>query len=195
LCCSDRKAPISEKIETNSVLHDSLFYSLNIESLNSQNIDSIKNLAGLKKYKVPEGFKKSLRTIIGLDSDRFNAYFLSKHYEDTSFASISLYVNSIKGDELYFINLSKDLNILSHIVLTEIGCDVVNQYEDKEVVWCERYGIEFNSDNSLLYFKIIDEEVSIEGQSQSYQDSIFTLYPFNSNGLLVDGQKDSLRLK
>lgn len=153
----------------------------------------------LKEYKSSD-FKKGLSTELRNElqkrfslSANYSAFLIEQGDVAEGIEYFIIGLNSVNGDFITFLTVNDKSEILFSERLTMNECDIVDQDDEKEVIWCDK------KEASLLKGRLYTTKVHVEEQSYGKyslfeKDSIVSIYELSKTGLLNLVMTDSVRL-
>ncbi len=146
---------------------------------------AVADLASLNK--LDDNVKGLIAGFLGW-TDSFEAY-LYKSFEENG-SSVVL-ISSIRGKTLHLL-ISEDDEIKEFIELTKDQCDLMDQYEDYELIHCEIISASIKGNEFGLYRNLIDTK-DFGDHTENMKDSLIYNYQINNGITLLI--KDSVRVE
>jgi len=141
---------------------------------------------------VNEKVKGSIKLWLSMN-DNFSA-FLYKEYESVKgIKPMIIAFNSMARNSFVLLLLDSENKVMSFKEITSSICDVIDQDDEKEVIWC---GIEKASfiNSKLFTTRVRIKEFDYGKYSTFDKDSINSIYEISKDGLLILTHQDSIRL-
>lgn len=129
-----------------------------------------------------------------MESDILEAFFYSKIKSAEEYSSMVLLTSDLESSYFMTITLDKEGDIISCLRLTNDSCDLVEQNDEMEEIWCNYRESSLLTSNEFRLIELHKEEISYDEYSLIVVDSLTKKYEFNSKGNLSLINKDSVRM-
>lgn len=175
-------------------INDSLFYKKNAREFKWSSIKAIeKNSKPL--YSTSDSIRKQLFDCLDIKSEILGVDYYSPVKSEEGLTAFVALVSTMESKSLMLITTSDGSNIISCVQLTENRCDLVEQHEDSEEIWCDVKEAYLTDSNELQLIHVFTKEFDYGEYSKVEKDSITSIYTFISSGALSLKARDSLRIE
>jgi hypothetical protein len=171
---------------------DSLFYKKDVMGFENNEVRAFLTKNQRYDFKAPDSIIKQLNTCLDGGETILDAYFYSNYSIETTPIKIVFVLSTMESNFLIMATVSESLVITSCVRLTEDSCDLINQDNEKEEIWCDSKNATLMDPTTLKLIYVHEEKFDYGTHSTRKKDSITLIYGIEENILKII-EKDSIR--
>lgn len=181
----ENKEVTTENKEAGEELPDSLFYKINMSVFDISSIPYDETI-GSQKLKVASGifYKKVINSIKELkNASRVDLFYLSKQTGIENGFLVTIYTESvIDPGSIYLLSLDRDFNLVDYRKIGYEKCDLDDQTDTCEIVFCETISSNMNQKNDYIIVHKKEKEFNCDSGEKREVDA-------DSTQLIIENQK------
>ncbi len=177
-----------------ALINDSLFYEVGVREFEFSDIEDVFNANREKLSKVNNELKSQLSNCLDFNAQILNAYYYTDFKNVGNITAIIILLTTMESKYFVLITTSNGSDLSSCIQLTEDRCDLVDQQEDSEEIWCDTKKAFIDEFENLVVISIHSIEMNYGSYFSLQEDSITNTYQINNQGLSLL-QRDSVRIE
>lgn len=183
----------SEKsIQRIQLYPDSLFLVSGSNHFNWSSIKSLTN-TGTGLVTNDELNREQIKNCFDYDKEITGVSFYDYIVNDDQISALVLLVETMGSHYLVLATTKNKVDVISCIQLTEDYCDLINQTDEYEEIWCEVIEAWRTSDDQITLVKTLEKTINYDDSTQIQTDSISSLFKIVQSGRIDLIKSDSLR--
>lgn len=191
-CANPKQNQEEQKSASNRFYPDSLFYNNEARVFNASGVKEAldSNIA----LNADLDLVDQLTDCLNLESKVLSAGYYSSFMHKDNIDAVVLLIKTMQSQYLVLASISNGSDIISCIQLTESQCDLVEQHEDSEEIWCDAKSSKTVSTNTIQVVHEFKKELDYGDRITSETDSVTKTYEITDIGKISLKSKDSIRL-
>jgi hypothetical protein len=195
-CSTKDQSGVSSSNSSTEIIQDSLFKYFNKRDIDESSLDADYDTSKrvYKLFPLSSEQRKVFTDNLFRKDQPYSALFYSKQARIKDVQPILVYAYADDYSSILLLSIGIDNQVKGHLGLTSDICDLADQDEEKETIYCEKKYADFLNDSIVQVTTIKRTTLDFgKGKTASTIDSLSCTYKILFTGEIKQIQKDSIR--